>query len=106
MVDENNMTDATVETDLTAQIAALIDQMNQESENRERLEKENADLLTHLEAMEPQIQTDPPSQFRVPVNLMQPLDDYVHVEDYDGCRSQLYRSIRFGKEPEFTPYLY
>lgn len=83
MGDEHNVVESTIQTDLAAQIAALTEQMNQERESRERLEKENSDLLAHLEAAS-QIQTTPSSRFKAPVNPMQSFDDYIHVEDDDG----------------------
>lgn len=84
MGDENNVSDSNAGTNLATQIAFPTQQIDQERESRERLEKQNDNLLAHLEVTMSQIQTAMSSRFKLSVDPMQSLDDYVHVEDDDG----------------------
>ncbi|XP_062119278.1 uncharacterized protein LOC133833030 [Humulus lupulus] len=70
--------------DLSAQLAALTAQMNEEREKMRRLEAENADLLVRMEAMSSQATEAQPSCFRGLVSPMQPLGDLTPISNSDG----------------------
>ena len=78
------MSDVTETPDLSAQLAALTAQMNEEREKMRRLEAENADLLVRMEAMSSQATEAQPSRFRGPVSPMQPLGDLTPISNSDG----------------------
>ena len=78
------MSDMNETPDLSAQLAALTAQMNEEREKMRRLEAENADLLVQMEAMSSQTTKVQPSRFRGQVSPIQPLGDLTHISNNNG----------------------
>ncbi|XP_062080221.1 uncharacterized protein LOC133784976 [Humulus lupulus] len=78
------MSDVTETPDLSAQLAALTAQMNEEREKMRRLKAENADLLVQIKAISSQATEVQPSRFRGSISPMQPLGDLTLISNNDG----------------------
>ena len=86
--------------DLSAQLAALTAQMNEEREKMRRLEAENANLLVQMEAMSSQTSGVQPSRFQGQGIPMQPLGDLTPIPSNDGSsQTSLSPSVRDFRTP-------
>ena len=94
------MSDMNETPDLSAQLAALTAQMNEEREKMRKLEAENANLLVQMEAMSSQTTGVQPSRFQGQVIPMQPLGDLTPVSNSDGpSQTSLSPSVRDFRTP-------